>query len=234
MHPDLRAAGTLPPLDAPHHARADEWTAWRDGVVVASDRAGGSIVDVGLDAAAAVPPPALKPGARVTLRMGAVRTVAPPLPPGELTAAAASVGRGAPPVTAALATPREPLDEAGQYWGYTVRLAPSLKYVVAGGCYDWTVGTSERGTPVSTLLASAARRREAAGGLPPFTSALVVIGGPRGLEAADASAPSMFAEWVNTCPGQGSRTIRTEEATLVALAALAPALERGVGGGFGG
>ena len=44
----------------------------------------------------------------------------------------------------------------------------------------------------------------------------------------------MFDVWVNTCPGQGSRTIRTEEAVLVSLAALQPALTaaRSVGGGF--
>src|SRR4051812_24954963 len=34
MHPDLRFAGLLSPLDAPHHVRADEWSAYREGVVV--------------------------------------------------------------------------------------------------------------------------------------------------------------------------------------------------------
>jgi hypothetical protein len=236
MHPDLRAAGALPPLDAPHHARADEWTPWRDGVVLASARGVGSVVDVGLDAPASVPPPALRVGARVTLRMGAVRTAAPALPPGPLADAARAAGTAAP-IAAALAAPREPVDAAGLYWGYTVRLAPSLAAAVEGGAggapYDWTVGTSERGAPVAALLAKAGASRAAAGGAPPFQSALVVVGGPAGLEAADAGAPTMFDAWVNVCPGQGSRTIRTEEAVLIALAALAPALERGVGGGFG-
>ena len=55
MHPDLRLAGALPPLDAPHHARADEWTRWREGVVVASEvggQGGGHAVvaaDIGVD-----------------------------------------------------------------------------------------------------------------------------------------------------------------------------------------
>ena len=49
VHPDLRAAGALPPLDAPHHARAGEWVAWRDGCVLASAVGAGSVVDVGLD-----------------------------------------------------------------------------------------------------------------------------------------------------------------------------------------
>jgi predicted SPOUT superfamily RNA methylase MTH1 len=34
MHPDLKFAGLLSPLDAPHHVRADEWSAYREGVVV--------------------------------------------------------------------------------------------------------------------------------------------------------------------------------------------------------
>jgi predicted SPOUT superfamily RNA methylase MTH1 len=49
VHSDLRAAGALPPLDAPHHARAGEWVAWREGCVLASARGLGSVVDVGLD-----------------------------------------------------------------------------------------------------------------------------------------------------------------------------------------
>lgn len=38
------------------------------------------------------------------------------------------------------------------------------------------------------------------------------------LPGSDASA--LFDMWVNTCPGQGSRTIRTEEAVLITLARL--------------
>ena len=49
MHPDLKHVGTLPPLDAPHHMRATEWTPYREGVVVASDLASGSVIDIGLD-----------------------------------------------------------------------------------------------------------------------------------------------------------------------------------------
>ncbi len=49
MHRDLRLAGQLPPLDAPHHMRADEWRPFREGVVVASAPDAGSRLDVGLD-----------------------------------------------------------------------------------------------------------------------------------------------------------------------------------------
>lgn len=47
MHEDLRLAGTLPPVDAPHHMRADEWRRYREGAVI-SNRFKGSVVDIGL------------------------------------------------------------------------------------------------------------------------------------------------------------------------------------------
>lgn len=49
MHRDLRLAGQLPPLDAPHHMRADEWRAFREGLVTAAAPGAGSLFDVGLD-----------------------------------------------------------------------------------------------------------------------------------------------------------------------------------------
>lgn len=50
MHPDLRYAGMLPPLDAPHHYRATEWGVFREGVVTEVDtQRNGSFIDVGLD-----------------------------------------------------------------------------------------------------------------------------------------------------------------------------------------
>lgn len=61
---------------------------------------------------------------------------------------------------------------------------------------------------------------------------LLVLGGLAGLEltiAADTDldpplqadeASLLFDHWVNVLPNQGSRTVRTEEALLVSLAAL--------------
>lgn len=49
MHADLRLAGALPPLDAPHHMRATEWAMYREGVVVNSVPGEGSLLNVGLD-----------------------------------------------------------------------------------------------------------------------------------------------------------------------------------------
>lgn len=48
FHKDLRLAGLLPPLDAPHHMRVIEWKPFREGVVLRSDVTTGSFIDVGL------------------------------------------------------------------------------------------------------------------------------------------------------------------------------------------
>lgn len=67
-----------------------------------------------------------------------------------------------------------------------------------------------------------------------FRHLLVVFGGLKGLETSlesdetlPANDPSLvFDHYVNTCPGQGSGTIRTEEAILVTMSALRPIIEK--------
>uniref|UniRef100_A0A8C2FWX5 SPOUT domain containing methyltransferase 1 n=1 Tax=Cyprinus carpio TaxID=7962 RepID=A0A8C2FWX5_CYPCA len=116
--------------------------------------------------------------------------------------------------------PHIPRTEAGLYWGYSVRLASCLSAVFTE-CpykdgYDLTVGTSERGNSADHIT------------LPPFKHMLVVFGGLQGLEAsvdADenlnvADPGVLFDLYLNTCPGQGSRTIRTEQAILISLSGL--------------
>ena len=68
----------------------------------------------------------------------------------------------------------------------------------------------------------------------------MVLGGLAGLELSIAAqkdvfgleasaAGELFDHYVNVCPGQGSRTIRSEEALMIALARLKPAFEsRGI------
>lgn len=61
-----------------------------------------------------------------------------------------------------------------------------------------------------------------------YNHALIVFGGLHGIEAALESdeqlqvdeAALLFNHYVNVLPNQGSRTIRTEEAVLVALSGL--------------
>jgi len=68
--------------------------------------------------------------------------------------------------------------------------------------------------------------------LPAFKHMLVVFGGVAGLEACvdaaeDLDLPAgkthtLFDKWLNVCPDQGSRTIRTEEAVPITMARLRP------------
>ena len=98
------------------------------------------------------------------------------------------------------------------------------------GGYDLAVGTSDKGD---------ARWAEPGYVLPPFAHLLLVFGGVEGLEslvtdddelaAFDLEAEALFDEYVNLCPTQGSRTVRTEEALLVGLSALRPHIERAGG-----
>lgn len=124
-------------------------------------------------------------------------------------------------------SPTAPREDLGIYWGYEVRIANSFSEVFTK-CpydegYDLTVGTSERGRESID---------DAGFQLPGFQHMLVVFGGVNGLEdalEADDSLSflqndiaSLFDKWVNTCPRQGSGTIRTEEAVITSLAALQP------------
>ena len=90
-----------------------------------------------------------------------------------------------------------------------------------------TVGTSERGSSVDNCILRKEENQK-------FKHLLVVFGGVKGLEVAlkqdqelsEIDDPSaLFDIYLNTCPKQGSRTIRTEEAILVSLAALRPKIE---------
>jgi len=87
--------------------------------------------------------------------------------------------------------------------------------------YDLKVGTSERGEVVDVHWNPK-----------PFRHALVVLGGVAGIEDAlekdlhlhGKEAVEVFDHYVNICPFQGSRTIRTEEALLITMTALRPRL----------
>lgn len=213
MHPDLRTAGALPSLDMPHHLRSDEWCQYREGVALRqAEQQDGSIrtmIDCGLPQQAFISV-ALEEGTRLTVK----------LPKGP------SDGRNA--LECEAVAPDGPREEAGYYWGYAVRQAPSLSSVFTecphDGGYDISIGTSERGVPLTSVL-----DHDSVSHVPPtWNHLLIIFGGVAGLEAA-LSADSelkgtgvvnvemLFDRWVNAVPGQGSRTIRTEEAVWVAL-----------------
>ncbi|XP_076353887.1 28S rRNA (uridine-N(3))-methyltransferase [Tachypleus tridentatus] len=204
LHPDLQFAGLLNPLDSPHHLRTEDKCPFREGIVINRPvkEGKGSFVYVGQKKDVQVDK-LIKPGVRVTVKM-------------ELNEMNSKRPKG---LAVAPSTPRV---EGGLYWGYAVRLAGSLGAVFTE-CpykegYDLTLGTSERGTSVDEV------------NLSPFKHMLVVFGGLKGLEACLDSDESLdiddpkflFSHYLNTCPNQGSQTIRTEEAILISLAAIRP------------
>ncbi|XP_022099117.1 putative methyltransferase C9orf114 isoform X1 [Acanthaster planci] len=205
MHKDLKYAGLLNPLDCPHHLRVDEACPYREGVVLdrAAGQGKGSFVNVGLLKEVRVDRQ-LQPGLRVTVQM----------------ADSDYINSDKKTLRGMVVSPAAPRAEAGLYWGYSVRLASSLGMVFTHspykGGYDVTLGTSERGTDVDHVE------------LPKFRHLLIVFGGLKGLEYsldADehlkiADPKLLFDHYVNTCPTQGSRTIRTEEAILISLSSL--------------
>lgn len=240
MHRDLRLAGLMPPLDCPHHLRFEDESEYREGVTVdaphwARNRGGGAgggnsvYVNIGLrdPIEAALPAGAkLESGVRVTVRMPSNNYE-----------------------SGSIVSPREPVEKLGWYWGYSVRLASSLSSVLTScpfspsSGYDLVIGTSERGVSLTDLVIATSAQTPVA--LPSgetiqplpssFNQALVVFGGLSGLEVAVEqdegikldrhTAKDLFDAWVNVVENQGSRTVRTEEAIMIALARLKPILE---------
>lgn len=230
MHPNLRTAGLLPSLDMPHHLRANEWCDYRDGIVVSglnnnSNNNGGggaSVVDTGLPQKVNITNSQLSQHSRVTVRFSSQ----------EDTANAEAVDSSAPRT------------EAGYYWGYFVRRCQSLSSVFTecpfDGGYDLSFGTSERGAPISRVIKQEDNDNETdTPPTPEYKHLLVVFGGVAGLETAvrndrqlrdmgvrPTEAEKLFDYWVNLLPGQGSRTIRSEEAIWLGLTGLRGLVDR--------
>ena len=240
MHPNLRTAGAMPSLDMPHHMKANEWCQYREGVTIASeqqstkkrrkgepDTDGDSdftLVECGLPVRARIPV-SIPPDTRVTVKFDSAEE--PPMD-------------GYTPLPAQAVSPDTPREEAGYYWGYTCRRAVSLSAAFTEASYadgyDVSIGTSERGITVGQLLS---KKRDADTENPPIPESwqhmFLVFGGVAGLETAlkadqellskgVTDVKDVFDYWVNLVPGQGSRTIRTEEAVWLGLMGLREAV----------
>ncbi|KAI7734611.1 hypothetical protein M8C21_025406 [Ambrosia artemisiifolia] len=198
-HNSLRFVGLLPPLDAPHHLRKHEWGPYREGVTLTQQApsSASTLVDVGLSKNVVIDQ-ALEPGTRVTVAMGTNRRL-----------------DDEPRPVVSSSKPRE----EGMYWGYKVRYAANISSVLKGcphkGGYDYLIGTSEHGDIVKSSELQ----------LPSFRHLLIAFGGLAGLEECVEEDKNLkgkkprdvFNTYLNICPHQGSRTIRTEEAIFICL-----------------
>lgn len=252
MHPDLQFAGLLPPLDMPHHLRRGDVAAFREGVVVERKEGagetkeggeeGGSFVECGVPNRLVQIDRTIPPGIRCTVQLDIKAYESrSQYKPNSKTGITIMKGKVVSPTT--------PRDTDGIYWGFTTRMASSINAIFKecpyDGGYDLKVGTSERGDvniddprfcltkknvkqkkkkPKSKIIGEDADEH--------FNHLLIVFGGVAGIEEsvdADESmtlsgedSKKMFDVWLNICPFQGSRTIRSEEAVFITLARLSP------------
>lgn len=207
LHPNLRLTAVLPSLDMPHHPHPKEWIPYREGVVIAgkTSTGKGTLVEVGMEEPVEIEEE-IPPKTRVTLKFSEDESQYPEC-----------------------VHPAAPRTEGGYYWGYSVRKCNSLSSVFTESPYedgyDISIGTSERGAPISKVFPPSKRVN--------FKHMLIVFGGPRGIEYASMNdeelggmgiaggkTKELFDNWINVLPNQGSRTIRTEEAMFIALTAM--------------
>ena len=123
----------------------------------------------------------------------------------------------------------EPMTDKGTYWGYTVRVASHIKAVFDEcpyeGGYDIKLGTRDKGNIIDFEDFHQFKN---------FKHALIFFGGLEGIEGLieleeendmrPQDVRNLFDMYLNTCPEQGTRTIRTEEAIVLSMAAIYPKL----------
>lgn len=182
-----------------------------------TDTSAATVVDTGLSEKVVIPDIQLPEHARVTVR----------------------VSPHDPEHTAEPVHPSAPRAEAGYYWGYYVRRCRSLSFVFTecpfDGGYDLSFGTSERGAPLAEVLEDEGDSYHHHHHMhhPDYKHLLIAFGGVAGIETAIRNDPQpremdirpndagkLFDYWLNLLPGQGSRTIRTEEAIWLGLTSL--------------
>ncbi|MCW4047653.1 MAG: RNA methyltransferase [Candidatus Bathyarchaeota archaeon] len=196
LEPQLQFAGILPPLRTPHHP-LNRKTAdlkvgeYREGVVLSRTRED-TLVDIGVEQPAIMRGSKAQVGERLTVKIVKVAEQVE----------VETVDRAEIPV----------------YWGYRVSAEKrSFSELVKEGRYDLTVATSKFGSKFADVADKLSERWAKA------NSVLLAFGAPaRGLfeiardEGASLNALVDFV--VNTIPGQGTETVRTEEALFASLA----------------
>jgi predicted SPOUT superfamily RNA methylase MTH1 len=198
IKPELRYAGILPPLRTPHHPlakRARELNVgeYREGAILSVTESG-SLVDIGVERPVLLPERDLPVNTRVTIC-----------------------------ITKAGKRPRVALanrEEIGAYWGYKVT-ATTVPFgqLAKSRTYDLIIATSRLGTPILEFADELVESWKKSG------SILVAFGAPaRGLQEIVAQENLRLGEVadfiINTIPGQGTETVRTEEALYASLALL--------------
>jgi predicted SPOUT superfamily RNA methylase MTH1 len=197
LKPELQFAGILPPLRTPHHPQLGrirdlEVGDYREGLVLSKVKEG-MLIDIGTEELALLLEKNVSINSRVTVQI--IRT-------GERVIVQ-SVNR----------------DEVPDYWGYVVTEEGSLGSLLEKRMFDLTIGTSKFATRFQDAIQTLGARWKQ------VNQILLVFGAPtRGLHeiAQDEgkNLNSMMDFVLNTIPGQGTETVRTEEAVMATLAIL--------------
>ena len=196
IEPNLQFAGILPPLRTPHHpvsGKTHDLKAgmYREGLVL-SEVKDGLLVDIGVEQPAILRENQYAVGERLTLQIVNV---------GERVEVQAANR-----------------DEIEMYWGFRVRAeTKSFKQLLAAGGFDLTIATARLGIYINKISDKIDAKWS------PAQSILVAFGAPsRGLheiaKEEGTRLESIVDFVVNTIPGQGTATVRTEEALLASLA----------------
>lgn len=195
--PELRYAGVLPPLRTPHHPLNSESNKlargeFREGVVL-SEEGGHHIVDIGVERPIKAEGRAPSIGSRATVQVTQVK----------------------PELRGRFVGGRE----VDLYWGYDVHVTGTLGELASRDLFALKVATSQHAPPYTDVepemrsIWTGARR------------VLVAFGSPRRglteiLAQEGQELGQLFHFAVNTVPGQGCETVRTEEALHATLAVL--------------
>jgi hypothetical protein len=196
IEPNLQYAGILPPLRTPHHPASGKTRdlkagMYREGLVL-SEVKDGLLVDIGVEQPAILRGNQYAVGERLTLQV-------------------VNVGERAEVQEANR-------DEIERYWGFRVRVeTKSFKQLLAAGGFDLTIATARLGIYINKISDKIDAKWS------PAQSILVAYGAPlRGLheiaKEEGTKLESIVDFVVNMIPGQGTATVRTEEAILASLA----------------
>jgi predicted SPOUT superfamily RNA methylase MTH1 len=195
---ELRYAGILPPLRTPHHPIETllgkvKVGDIREGVVV-KQRGGAGYVDIGLRIPLLLEGKTPSKNSLITVRITEIQ----PHLKGKI----------------------HSNTDTAFYWGYKARgIKSDLKTLLQGDHYYLRIGTSRLGTPFKEICGELQRSMsESDQVLVVFGSYVKSIIEIMGINKK--SIPTYFDFYINTIPGQGSATVRTEEALHATLAVL--------------
>lgn len=245
---DLALAGLMNPLDISHHLRSNEYCKYREGVVLnrpVKENTKGSWIDIGLKKYCLIENE-LPYKTRVTIKLNddGVKIHEK----SELNKNNNYLNKY---YTGSVVSSLLPKIKDNLYWGYIVRMAKNFKDVFDESIfnkdkYDLIIGTSDKGIDYFEFENKSKsinnnnkidnKKNIDFSKFDNYKHCLIVFGGIQGLEGIvendekslikTKDVSELFDVYLNTCPKQGSRTIRTEEAIMITLSVLQSKLKR--------